>query len=416
MLRFSMLLALYFIISALPAFANQSLNPDIATNAYLEQHASMCKIRDCNQEPSKFWEITQYAFIAVGLTYFVWSGRAAKISGFLVKKTRQYWLKYFIFSFIISTFWFLSVLFFRFCKNYALNLPFKSWMVSEYFFTFLFTAFALIFCSFGIKILFRRFWIVPASAVGAYFLTLSLPGQNTIIRPMPERPVTNTIKKMAEPFSIHPNNINQGWVTGMSLSSEGARAWGFAANRNITFSETLFPNNIEGYHGGESLPPASDEILIAIAGHEIAHHANNDIIFLTLFSCFAGALFSGLSMFIAVRLVEKFGYKAGIDSIRSLSCYPFYMSSIIVGLMASQPLIAIAVRQTELRADKDGLEISRAPDGFAKAMLRLHVDKPLYGNSFQEFMLDTHPNGRDRIYNAMVWKTKHFKRSGIQTK
>jgi hypothetical protein len=411
LLRFLILLIISCVSCTLPAFAHHSFDQNIATNVYLKQHASMCAIRGCSGEPNKFWFMAQYVFSAFALTYFVWSGLATKAQKSIQAKTGKTWLQYIALSLIISVLWSISMWPLKFYDERFYERLSVSAVLGEYVAIFGLVALALVLCRFVIGLLGLRSWIVPALIVAVYFFTLSLPGQNAVIRPMPSGPTKDAINKMAAPHSIHPNNLNQGWVNGMSLSSEGARAWGFfPQNRNITFSETLFPNNIEGYHGGQSLSVASEEVVIAIAGHEIAHHANNDIFWLTFFSCLFGGITSGLSVLIAMKTIKNYGYKAKIESTKSIACYPFYISSVILALVVVQIPINFVVRQTELRADLDGYAISKAPDGFAEAMLRLHIDKPLFGDPVEEFLFNSHPNGRDRIYNAMVWKSSYLKR------
>jgi STE24 endopeptidase len=72
------------------------------------------------------------------------------------------------------------------------------------------------------------------------------------------------------------------------------------------------------------------------------------------------------------------------------------------------PFANTHIRTNEHEADMYGLNASRQPDGFAQAAIHLGEYRKMSPGPAEEWLFFDHPSGRNRIHDAMQWKSENL--------
>ncbi len=175
----------------------------------------------------------------------------------------------------------------------------------------------------------------------------------------------------------------------------------FATGRNPEHAAVAFSEGI--------LRTLTLDELAGVAGHELAHIKNRDILISTLAATFAGAI-GMLANMAQWALMFGFGRSDDDEGPNPLAMLPLIIIAPIAAI-----IIQMAVsRSREYIADEDGARIAGSPRGLANALRKLHysaaqipgptnpgtahlfIVNPLSGNSIMNWF-STHPPMEERI-------------------
>lgn len=169
-----------------------------------------------------------------------------------------------------------------------------------------------------------------------------------------------------------------------------AAVMGFGRTRRIVVTDTML----------RAYTPDETESVLA---HELGHQRFHDL----WTGMGVGALIS-LAMWVVAAFAYASTYRAfGIASLGDMAGLPLLvLYSGIVSTALGPPELWWS-RRRESRADRFSLEITRNPEAFASAMVKLH-DQNLsiaHPRPWERWLLYSHPPGRDRIEAARSFES-----------
>lgn len=242
---------------------------------------------------------------------------------------------------------------------------------------------------------FKHWWLVVTlltipltTLIAQLFPVLIAPRFNTY-EPLEDEELAARLKKLASRTGIEVAGV---MTMDMSRRTSKANAFftGIGPTRRIVLSDTLLENF------------DADEIEVIVA-HEIAHQANHDIWrFIAL-----GSLFTLATSFVTDRVLRGVLRRRGnklvgtrkIEDIRSLPALGLAFS---VASLLLTPLQLAYSRELERRADAFALALTRDPDAFTSAMLKLastNLADPA-PSRLRVLLLYSHPSIAERIARA----------------
>lgn len=423
--------------------AAASFNPEVAAQSYFAQHKAGCRETACSMETNHFWGLIDDAVMILGLGIFTVSGLAAEIVRRTKRLTSRRLVQAVIYAIIGTLIWRILYLPFAYYAERVANeanplsdpaataktitvgnLPVKpddlmGWLIytlSDGLAVSLAVAFLCIFALLHVgPKLGRRHWTVPvmvALAAGSYSLYAQVDNWNKVYgssEPLLGSETGTLIPVLAERHGISARNVRVSIADFSALGFENAQAVGWGKDKAIIFSSSLMPNSrFSQIIDGQTLKPAPRAELVALAGHEIAHHNNNDTLWLTLIGVVLSGAMPGFFIYLAGRYLSNSGQRFGIAVPLAPAAYPLYSAALLMAFLLSMMASNIIQSYFETRADRAGLDITRNPDAFAQLMLRLHARHPLELSRTSEFLLSSHPSGMNRIREAMIWKAAHL--------
>jgi STE24 endopeptidase len=241
----------------------------------------------------------------------------------------------------------------------------------------------------------RWWWLITGilavpltTALAHLFPVLIAPRFNTFT-PLEDEELTERLRELAAQSGIEVAGV---MTMDMSRRTGKANAYfaGLGSTKRIVLSDTL----LERF--------THDEIEVIVA-HEIAHQANRDIWrFIAL-----GGVFTLATSALADRVLRGFLRRSGrrmlgtreLGDIRSLPALGMAFS--VAGLLLT-PLQLMYSREIERRADAFALALTRDPDAFSSAMLKLaetNLADPTPSN-LRVWLLYSHPPIVERIARA----------------
>jgi len=442
--------AFLLLISATSAFALGTFDPELASRAYFAQHAAACRLTNCDAGGSWFIRFAGNFGLFIGFGLLAISGLAARVVGWIEMRVSLRLSQAIVYSVIGNLVWRISLLpiafyFERIAVKLTPNSTLLGWqrmkvgqifvvttskgtpgtfaawlsakLFGDFFLCFVVTAICIFIVLWLKPMMERRIWITPlvvAAAIGAYALNTDQIFQSRHYMSesiaLPATATSAKLEAMAEAYGISSSKLRVAFDPANPIVGTGdnARAVGFGAEKGILYTQSLIPLPFGSVTiNGKAPVPASADILLAITGHEIAHHQGNDLWQLMLFNIVIRIATTALLLLGAAGFVRKHGYRFGIDKPFDVAAWPFYVAIFIAAASFQISAIAIVSRQYETRADRVGLDISRDPDADARLMLRLNEGRPLERSPAEEFFLDDHPSGKARIRAAMQWKAEH---------
>ncbi|MEZ4572888.1 MAG: M48 family metallopeptidase [Thermomicrobiales bacterium] len=243
---------------------------------------------------------------------------------------------------------------------------------------------------------FRRWWWLVVSVVSIPLTTLLAQLYPVLIAPrfneftpLEDEKLEERLKDLASKTGIEVAGVMK-----MDMSRRTSKANAFFAGIGPTKRIVLADTMLENFD--------DDEIEVIVA-HEIAHQANRDIWrFVAL-----GSLFTLATSFVTDRVVRAFLRRWGrqlldtrdIADIRSL---PAIGLSFSVASLLLTPLQRGDSRELERRADAFALALTRNPDAFSSAMMKL-AETNLVDPSPSQLrvaLLYSHPSISERIARA----------------
>lgn len=242
---------------------------------------------------------------------------------------------------------------------------------------------------------FKRWWLVatlitlPLTTLIAQLFPVLIAPRFNRYTPLEDEALATRLRQLAARSGVEVAGV---MTMDMSRRTSKANAFftGLGPTRRIVLADTL----VERFE--------HDEIEVIVA-HEIAHQANRDIWrFIAL-----GALFTLATSFVTDRVVRALLRRHGrllvgarnIADIRSLPALGFSLS---VASLLLTPLQLAYSRDLERRADAFALALTRSPDAFSSAMLKLaetNLADPT-PSRLRVLLLYSHPSIAERIARA----------------
>lgn len=244
-----------------------------------------------------------------------------------------------------------------------------------------------------------RTWWLAGTAVMTAFIALVVLLAPVFLAPlfntyseMPAGPLRDRIVAMARANHIPAEHI---YVSDASRQSKrvSANVSGIGPTIRITLNDNLLKRT------------GPDEV-VAVMGHEMGHYVLGHVFRLVLFFALVIALVMFALSRIAPRLIARHP-RWGVRDVADPASMPVLLLLASVAGALLTPVNNSVTRWNESEADAFGLDAARAPDGFAKAALRLSEYRKLEPGAVEEVVFFDHPSGETRIRGAMQWKKDH---------
>ena len=144
-------------------------------------------------------------------------------------------------------------------------------------------------------------------------------------------------------------------------------------------------------------------------GHELGHYVLGHVwkLILSLTALFLIVFWA--THRIVPGIVKRWGDKWGIRDDKDVAAIPVYSIVITVMFLLMTPITNSIIRINESEADAFGLDVARAPDGFAEIAMKLSEYRKIEPGPIEEMLFFDHPSGATRVRMAMEWKGKHLK-------
>lgn len=241
----------------------------------------------------------------------------------------------------------------------------------------------------------KNTWWIWGSAVSVVFAAVLImagpvyidPLFNTYT-PMEESQLKDDILAMAQANGVPADNV---YVFDTSRQSNRitANVAGLFGTTRVALGDNL-------------LSRTSPDAVLAVMGHELGHYVLGHIYSILLM--LSGVIVITFAIVhYAFRALAK-NERWGIRDIADPAGLPLVMGLIaVVGIFAA-PIQRNIVYFHEQQADLFGLNVARAPDGFAEAAVLLSEYRKMEPSPVEEWFFYDHPSGWNRVHNAMVWK------------
>jgi len=145
-----------------------------------------------------------------------------------------------------------------------------------------------------------------------------------------------------------------------------------------------------------------------VMGHELGHyvlgHVWKLVLSFTLVFTFAFWLASRIVPLIVVRYAAQWKLRGVAD----VAAFPIYSMVLLVFMLVTTPVTKSIIRMNESAADAFGLDVAKAPDGFASAAMKLSEYRKIEPSPLEEILFYDHPSGKTRVSMSMQWKAKHL--------
>ncbi len=244
----------------------------------------------------------------------------------------------------------------------------------------------------------KRWWLW-GSGLAAVFVVIGMlvapiyiePIFNTYT-PAPNGPVRDAIVALAKETGTPSDKI---YIYNGSRQSDRytANVSGLGGAARVAVSDTMFRKGVD-----------LSEIR-AVVGHEMGHYAHLHVLWGTL----SISLVALLTFFGVHRLYGPVASAVGAP--RAISD-PVGLPALVivastVGLLMT-PIMASLTRISEADADAFSFEHAKAPDGFARAMMKTMEYRAATPSVVEETLFYDHPSVSRRIRAAMDWKAAHL--------
>lgn len=283
-----------------------------------------------------------------------------------------------------------------------LNQGFAAWLGEQAIsFVLIMAAVPLVLCAINaVMRALPRLWWLAGGAVMAGLVALGglilpvfvLPLFNTY-HDLPPGPLRTRIEAMAL-----ADHIPDARIVVFDASKQSDRISANVAGLGPTVRIALTDNLVQ--HAGEAEA-------VAVVGHEMGHyvlgHVWWSIVLVGLVSC----LQFGLLARIGPALITFAGPRSGVRGLDDPAALPVLVAVYLVLSLVLNPLETGGVRLSEATADAHGLDLTREPDGFARAAMLISSYRKIDPPAWEEALFFDHPSGRTRVTRAMEWKRDH---------
>ena len=213
-------------------------------------------------------------------------------------------------------------------------------------------------------------------------------------------PLKDSIISMAHANGIPSDDVY--WFDASRQSKRiSANVSGFLGTMRISLNDNL-------------LKRTSTEEIEAVMGHEMGHyvlnHGRKILTEYTLVLAFGFAFVAwGFN-----RALRRWGQSWDVRDIGDTAGLPLFGALLSIYFLAATPFTNGIIRTHEAEADNYGINVSRQPDGFARAAMRLSEYRKISPGPVERLIFYDHPSGRDRVYRAMLWKSEHLGESAAE--
>jgi Zn-dependent protease with chaperone function len=383
-----------------------------ATQAYLDTVAGEARERSDAYFMGGYWLQLVDILVALVIAFILLqSGFAKKTRDKMLKSLRWRWAAimgfFAIYTLTVAVLGFPLSYYEDFMREHAYDLSnqsFMGWFVEDLKGLAIGIAFgapfALIF--YTILRVAKRSWWMWGTAVSIFFLALTLFISPVYISPifndytpMEAGPLKSRILAMADANGVPADNIYV-FDTSRQSGRITANVSGLFGTTRISLGDNL-------------LTEGTDKEVEAVMGHELGHYVlGHSIILMISFGLvlLAGFAFVNFAFPVVVRAMGKNWGIEGIDDIAGL---PLLMVLLSVFFLFATPVTNTIVRTSEAEADIFGLNVARAPDGFAAIAMKLASYRKLEPGRWEEIIFYDHPSGYARVAMAMRWKAAQLR-------
>lgn len=242
-------------------------------------------------------------------------------------------------------------------------------------------------------------WGAIATTVFMIFGVMIVP---TVIVPIFNTPKVLDNPKITQPILslARANGITAREVYEVDASKQttrmSANVSGFGQTMRITLNDNLIRRG-------------SPEEIQSVMGHEMGHYVLNHIYKSLLFIFVVTVAFFSFLRWGLDWSLARWGERWQIHGVSDVAAIPVVFLIAAVFFFVLTPIMNTQTRVAEHEADMYGLNASRQPDGFAQAAIHLGEYRKMNPGPMEEWIFFDHPSGRNRIHDAMQWKTENLR-------
>lgn len=399
--------------------ASGGFDPVAATQAYLNTLKGAARAKSDAYFEGGYWLLLWGTLAAVLSELLVLStGLSARFRDWAERVTQRKFLQYMLYALPYGAFgtivllpWTIYTGFIREKQYDLMNLSFGGWL-GEQGIAFLISTVVgapiVAMVIWGISRSPKNWW-AWASGFTAAFLAFFIMVAPVFISPlfntyteMPKGPLRDRIVAMAASQNVPAEHI---YVFDQSKQHKriSANVSGLGPTIRISLNDNLLERS------------TPDEVA-AVMGHELGHYVLGHV----WKSVIAFTLIFTLAFFIASRIVPgilaRFGERWKLRGVADVAAIPVYSMVLAVFMLVTTPITKSVIRINESEADAFGLDVAKAPDGFATVAMKLSEYRKIEPTPLEEILFYDHPSGKTRVSMAMQWKAKHLSEVEAQTK
>lgn len=399
--------------------ASGGFDPVAATQAYLDTLKGATRANSDAYFEGGYWLLLWGTLAAVLSEFLVLStGLSARFRDWAERVTQRKFLQYMLYALPYGAFgtivllpWTIYTGFIREKQYDLMNLSFGGWLGEQgiaFLISTIVGALIVAMVIWGISRSPKNWW-AWASGFTAAFLAFFIMVAPVFISPlfntyteMPKGPLRDRIVAMAASQNVPAEHI---YVFDQSKQHKriSANVSGLGPTIRISLNDNLLERS------------TPDEVA-AVMGHELGHYVLGHV----WKSVIAFTLIFTLAFFIASRIVPgilaRFGERWKLRGVADVAAIPVYSMVLAVFMLVTTPITKSVIRINESEADAFGLDVARAPDGFASVAMKLSEYRKIEPTSLEEILFYDHPSGKTRVSMAMQWKAKHLSEVEAQAK
>lgn len=218
-------------------------------------------------------------------------------------------------------------------------------------------------------------------------------------KPLPDGPVKAEVLKMARANGVPATNV---YLVDASRQSDriSANVAGLFGTTRIALNDNLMKQDLHEIR--------------AVMAHELGHYVLNHIWKIIITFTLIIAISFGLVALGTPWLLARFGTRWGIDGMADPGVLPALMIMLSAVFFVATPATNTLIRVQEQEADMFGLNVARAPDGFARIAMKLSQYRKIEPGPWEETLFFDHPSGHTRVLTAMRWKAEHADEADVR--
>lgn len=417
-MRTSFLAVIGALAVATPALAQApAFDVEAATQAYMATLSGAARAKSDAYFEGGYWLLLWGFLVTVAINLlFLAIGWSARLSAWAGRRARRPFLRSLLWAapYVLVT-WVLTLpwtIYTRFVREHQYDLAtqtFGPWFAEQL----IGLAIATIVTSLaiaGLLALVRHFgdrWWGIGAGVTVAFLAFML-----LLAPVLVDPLFNRYAPMA-PGELRDQILSMARANGVpadnvyvvDASRQTTRMSANVAGLGPTIRIALNDNLLKG-----ATPPEVRSVM----GHELGHYVLTQSLPLLLgFGLIILFGYLAVARLVPV-LLRRCGARWRVERIDDPAVIPAAAIVLAVYFLLATPVINSLVRVHEQAADVFGLNVARAPDGFARIAMKLSIYRKIEPAPWEELIFYDHPSGRARVETAMRWKAEHLGEAGIE--
>ena len=406
---------------AVPALAQQAAAPafdvEAATQAYMATLSGAARAKSDAYFEGGYWLILWGALVTIGVNVlFLAMGWSRRLSDWAARRSRRPFLQsllwaapYILVTSLLALPWTIYTGFVREHQYDLATQSFGAWAGEQAMGLAIGIVVGALLIA-GLLALVRRFrdgWWGIGAAVTILFFAFMLMLAPVLVAPlfnkyspMEAGPLREQILSMARANSVPAENV---YVVDQSRQTTriSANVSGLGPTIRISLNDNLLAQGT----------PAE---VRAVMGHELGHYVLNHS--LSLMLGFGLIILLGyLAIAKAVPpMLRRWGPRWGVERIDDPAVVPAAFIVLAVYFLLATPFTNSLTRMHEQEADIFGLNVARAPDGFAKIAMKLSTYRKIEPSPWEEIIFFDHPSGHTRVSTAMKWKAENIGQPGVE--